>query len=74
MTTLTETRVETRPSGRSGMRLFDPGGGRSLDAVVRSAWQTAESDGPAECLVCGAPALRLPEGGVECTSCRTVLE
>jgi hypothetical protein len=56
------------------MRLFDPGGGRSLDQAVRVALDAAAERDPVSCLVCGASAQSRPEGGIVCPSCRSTLE
>jgi hypothetical protein len=54
-------------------RLFDPGGGRSLDESVSALWESLTLRGHARCLVCGGAVSR---GGDEpdaeeavCASC-----
>jgi hypothetical protein len=56
------------------MRLFDPGGSRCLDDVVRAAWDAATAGDASECLVCGSVVWPRNQDGVECPSCHSVLE
>jgi hypothetical protein len=75
MATLTRTAPQPDPvHRRRGLRLFDPGGGRSLDQVVRVALDAATDRGSTSCLVCGAPAQVRPEGGIVCPSCQSTLD
>ena len=75
MATLTPTAPgPARMHNARGMRLFDPGGGRSLDQAVRVALDAAAERDPVSCLVCGASAQSRPEGGIVCPSCRSTLE
>jgi hypothetical protein len=39
-------------------RLFDPGGGRSLDESVSVLWESLTLRGHAHCLVCGGAVTR----------------
>ena len=75
MPTLTQTAPPPQALGRQpGMRLFDPGGGRSLDQLVTALRRAAAAGEPAECLVCGAAVSAPPDEPVECSSCGSVLE
>jgi hypothetical protein len=75
MTTLTPTAPQPTPlNRRRGLRLFDPGGGRSLDQAVRVALDAAADRGSTSCLVCGARAQVRPEGGIVCPSCQSTLD
>jgi hypothetical protein len=56
------------------MRLFDPGGRRSLDEAVREALDTAAAGRSAACLVCGAALPPASEPGAECPACLSALE
>jgi hypothetical protein len=73
--TLTPTAPPSAPvRSRRGLRLFDPGGGRSLDQAVRVALEAAADGRTGPCLVCGAPVQARPEGSLECPSCRSTLD
>jgi hypothetical protein len=75
MATLTSTAPKPAPVQRwRGLRLFDPGGGRSLDQAVRVTLDAAADRGSTSCLVCGAPAQVRPEGGIVCPSCQSTLD
>jgi len=75
MTTLTQTPQPHAPvHRRRGLRLFEPGGGRSLDQAVRVALEAAADGRSASCLVCGAPVQARSEGSLECPSCRSTLD
>jgi hypothetical protein len=54
-------------------RLFDPGGGRSLDESVSALWESLTVRGHAHCLVCGGAVARRDEepdaAEAECASC-----
>jgi hypothetical protein len=53
-------------------RLFDPGGGRSLDESVSAVWESLELRGDAGCLVCGGTlARRDQDPGAEEAECAT---
>jgi hypothetical protein len=75
MSTLTRTAPPSAPVHRArGLRLFEPGGGRSLDQAVRVALEAGADGRSSSCLVCGAPVQRRSEGGLECPSCRSTLD
>jgi hypothetical protein len=65
---------------QQGGRLFNPGGAKSLDDVVTTAWGGLALRGTARCLVCGSTASQASEpdeSGVapaECPSCGSRLE
>ena len=75
MATLTRTALPPATvHRRRAPRLFEPGGGRSLDQAVRVALDEAADRGSTSCLVCGSPAQPRTEGGLECPSCRSTLD
>jgi hypothetical protein len=62
-------------AGDRARRLFDPGGDRSLDDVVVTAWSALAVRGNAVCLVCGETAVRGDAGdAAECPRCGSGLE
>jgi hypothetical protein len=53
-------------------RLFDPGGGRSLDESVSAVWEGLALRGHAGCLVCGGTLARCDQdAGAEEAECAT---
>jgi hypothetical protein len=54
-------------------RLFDPGGGRSLDESVSALWESLSVRGHSHCLVCGGAVARGDDGPdaeeAVCASC-----
>jgi hypothetical protein len=57
-------------------RLFDPGGGRSLDDLVSLTWeQLTAADADSRCVICGeALVWNGAERVAECSSCGSRLE
>jgi hypothetical protein len=68
--------ADTTPRRLGGAgRLFDPGGERSLEDVVGTAWGSLALRGSARCLVCGETATRDDlDLSASCPSCGSTLE
>jgi hypothetical protein len=67
--------LQERPPlfARSGERLFDPSGGRTLDDAIVDALNDASRGDPVSCPVCESPGFA-GDDALVCASCGTRLE